>query len=113
MTYIKSSLEVYKLLSKYNKKSKYKVDITDIISDIAANSEGLISQEEIQWKIDETIADISVYLPYEKTIIIKWSVFEKKPQWEQRVILAHGGLDSIDCRQKGYLFFFENVSNSL
>ena len=65
------------------------MDIIDIISDIAANSEGLICPEEIRWKIDETISDISVYLPYEKTIIIKWSVFEKKPQWEQRVIMAH------------------------
>ena len=65
------------------------MNIIDIISDIAANSEGLISPEEIQWKIDETISDISVYVPCEKTIIIKWSVFEKKPQWEQRVIMAH------------------------
>ena len=63
--------------------------IVDIISEIAGNSEGLISPEEIRWKIDETISDISVYLTYEKIIIIKWSVFEQRPEWEQRVILAH------------------------
>ena len=65
------------------------MNIVDIISDIAANSEGLISTEEIQWKIDETISDIAVYLTDEKMIVIKWSVFEQKPEWEQRVILAH------------------------
>ena len=65
------------------------VNIVEIISDIAANSEGLISAEEIRWKIDETISDISVYLPYEKIIVIRLSVFEQKPEWEQRVILAH------------------------
>ena len=65
------------------------LNIVDIISDIASNSEGLISPEEIRWKIDETISDIAVYLPHEKIIVIKWSIFEQKSEWEQRVILAH------------------------
>lgn len=65
------------------------MNIVDIISYVAANSEGLIFPEEIRWKIDETISDISVYLPYERIIVIKLSVFEQKPEWEQRVILAH------------------------
>ena len=63
--------------------------IVDIIAEIAANSEGLISPEEIRWEIDETISDISVYLTSRKIIIIKWSVFEQRPAGEQRVILAH------------------------
>jgi hypothetical protein len=65
------------------------VNIVDIISAIAANSEGLISAEEIRWEIDETISDISVYLSKEKIILIKWSIFEQKKEWERRVILAH------------------------
>jgi len=63
--------------------------IVDIIAEIAGNSEGLISPEEIRWEIDETISDISVYLTSKKIIILKWSVFEQRPAWEQRVILAH------------------------